>query len=208
MYSEKWDPSFQFPNEQWLILILLVYLGQLLCYLIKLKFRGLFLRSFVKMRLGLTDSTAPTPSRKEATFDWNALGFLPFCPWANTHWICSGLAFLTPSCFWLRAVPAVSCPLLVCTLPAPRQRVDTFCPACPWLLFAAVSSTFSTVLTPRFKPACSCLLTQRQLKGSRQFSQYCKHSLETCDGSYNAFFTFWYRILLCLTTWLLPPEKW
>ena len=191
MYSKKWDPSFQFLDKQWLILILLVYLGQLLCYLIKLKFRGLFLRSFVKMRLGPTDSTAPTPSRKEATFDWNVLSFLPFCPLSHTHCFRPGLAFLTPSCSWLRAVPAVSCRLLVCTLPAPRRRMDTFCPACRWLLFAAVSSTFSTVLTPGLKPVCPCLLTQRQLKGSRQFSQCCKHSLETCDGSYNAFFTFW-----------------
>ena len=133
----------------------------------------------------------PHPLGKKPLLIEMCLVFFPSAHWANTHCFRPGLAFLTPSCPWLRAVPAVSSRLLVCTLPAPRWRMDTFCPACRWLLFAAVSSTFSTVLTPGLKPVCSCLLTQRQLKGSRQFSQCCKHSLETCDGSCNAFFTFW-----------------
>ena len=118
MYSKKWDPSFQFLDKQWLILILLVYLGQLLCYLIKLKFRGLFLRSFVKMRLDPTDSTAPTPSWKEATFDWNVLSFLPFCP-LSQH------TLLSP---WL-SFPHTLVPLTQssarCLQPAPRLH-----PAC------------------------------------------------------------------------------
>ena len=59
VYSRKWDPSFKFPDERQLIVILSVYLGQLLCNLTRLNFRGLLLRPFVKMRLGLTDSTAP-----------------------------------------------------------------------------------------------------------------------------------------------------
>lgn len=126
MYSEKWDLSFQFPDERPFILIPLVYRSLWLCNLIRHNAYswGSWWKWLWAKGLGLpTDSTAPPPPWNEAIFDRHVPASFPSTYWAGKHTLpLLGISFRHTLMPLTQSRPAVPCLLLGCVLPALRQR--------------------------------------------------------------------------------------